>query len=226
MDPKVGRFASIDPYKGRVGKPISQHRYLYADQSPVSKSDPTGMLTLVELNVAGAEVQGLRVIRAATAANTTRWFMTRLVVGAITTAAAAKGVWDWTQQMNWLMEARKESPIRLQHYTTEIGKQFIENSGAINAPSGTNYFSPFIYASSAEAGERNATPYLPDFYISLNLYRKADELNGWREVEPKIWWIDGKPVFREGGGREYWNSRPVFINGLMRARTPFIPLTD
>ncbi len=42
MDPKVGRFASVDPFNGVLLDPMSLHRYLYANASPVSFKDPTG----------------------------------------------------------------------------------------------------------------------------------------------------------------------------------------
>jgi large repetitive protein len=41
-DPNVGRFASVDPREGSLGSPISQHRYLYANDNPLSFFDPTG----------------------------------------------------------------------------------------------------------------------------------------------------------------------------------------
>ena len=50
MNPTTGRFASVDPFQGDPESPVSLHRYLYADQSPVSKSDPSGRLTLVEVS--------------------------------------------------------------------------------------------------------------------------------------------------------------------------------
>lgn len=42
MDPSAGRFASIDPELGHVTRPITQHGYLYAGQSPTLYMDPTG----------------------------------------------------------------------------------------------------------------------------------------------------------------------------------------
>jgi RHS repeat-associated protein len=48
MDPKVGRFASVDPYTGQSTNPISLHRYLYANVSPIQFSDPTGKFSLTE----------------------------------------------------------------------------------------------------------------------------------------------------------------------------------
>jgi len=51
MDPRVGRFASVDPWAGKIGVPLSQHRYLYAGASPASFVDPTGQ-SLVDVMVA------------------------------------------------------------------------------------------------------------------------------------------------------------------------------
>jgi RHS repeat-associated protein len=42
MDPRVGRFVSVDPFAGDPQAPFSLHRYLYANASPLSFFDPTG----------------------------------------------------------------------------------------------------------------------------------------------------------------------------------------
>jgi RHS repeat-associated protein len=55
-DQSTGRFASVDPYAGDPQAPVSLHRYLYANVSPVSFRDPSGYTTLVELNSA-SEIQ-------------------------------------------------------------------------------------------------------------------------------------------------------------------------
>lgn len=49
MDPSTGRFTSADPYDGCVECAMSQHKYLYANVSPISKRDPTGKFTLLEV---------------------------------------------------------------------------------------------------------------------------------------------------------------------------------
>jgi RHS repeat-associated protein len=48
MDPGTGRFASIDPFAGDRQTPISLHRYLYANASPVSFTDPSGEAPLTD----------------------------------------------------------------------------------------------------------------------------------------------------------------------------------
>ncbi len=51
MDPMTGRFVSEDPFKGDPNGPVSLHRYLYANQSPVKMKDPTGKFGLAEIAV-------------------------------------------------------------------------------------------------------------------------------------------------------------------------------
>jgi RHS repeat-associated protein len=227
MDPKMGLFASVDPLKGQIGIPISQHRYLYARQSPVSFTDPTGLLFFSDLSISNILGASQRVVATTVSKNLWSWLLVRQVLGAsIIAGAAAEGGWDKLRMVDWLLKAKNEKPIRVQHYTTESGRIFIDRSGSIMAPGGTNYFSPFIYTSGEDAANRNATPEIPDFYISLNVYRVADEISGPRTVDPRVWGTTDNPIFREGGGLEYWNGLPVFINGLLRSRSPWIPLTE
>lgn len=48
LDTRVGRFASVDPFIGDLQAPISLHRYLYANVSPVNFSDPSGQTPLTQ----------------------------------------------------------------------------------------------------------------------------------------------------------------------------------
>jgi RHS repeat-associated protein len=43
MDPRVGRFVRMDPFRGRHTAPPSLHRYSYASQNPVTLIDPSGL---------------------------------------------------------------------------------------------------------------------------------------------------------------------------------------
>lgn len=42
-DPDTGRFLSIDPVNVSAGNVLTFNRYVYADNNPINKSDPTGM---------------------------------------------------------------------------------------------------------------------------------------------------------------------------------------
>ncbi len=42
-DPDIGRFLSIDPVNVSAGNVLTFNRYVYADNNPINKSDPTGM---------------------------------------------------------------------------------------------------------------------------------------------------------------------------------------
>lgn len=50
-DPAVGRFTSVDPFAGDPQAPVSLHRYLYANASPVVMCDPSGQFTLTGVMV-------------------------------------------------------------------------------------------------------------------------------------------------------------------------------
>ena len=44
MDPRIGRFAGMDPYPGRNVDPITLHKYLYAGANAVDRTDPSGLM--------------------------------------------------------------------------------------------------------------------------------------------------------------------------------------
>jgi len=49
-DANLGRFHTLDEYEGRTGEPLSLHKYLYAHANPVTGWDPSGRMTLGEVN--------------------------------------------------------------------------------------------------------------------------------------------------------------------------------
>jgi RHS repeat-associated protein len=49
--PDQGRFTSVDPYGGDPQSPVSLHRYLYANVSPINVKDPSGRFSLIDLTV-------------------------------------------------------------------------------------------------------------------------------------------------------------------------------
>jgi len=49
LNPETGRFVSVDPWAGDPQSPVSLHRYLYANSSPMLYVDPTGQWSLVEV---------------------------------------------------------------------------------------------------------------------------------------------------------------------------------
>jgi RHS repeat-associated protein len=49
MDPRVGRFAGMDPFGGLSEGPASQHKYLYTSANPVNLQDPSGLFSMTTL---------------------------------------------------------------------------------------------------------------------------------------------------------------------------------
>ena len=52
--PSVGRFTSVDPFAGDKLSPVTLHRYLYGNASPITYSDPGGEITILDVFFAGA----------------------------------------------------------------------------------------------------------------------------------------------------------------------------
>ncbi len=59
LDPKTGRFVSVDPFGGMTSDPISLHRYLYASLDPVNTTDPTGLISVSDVSGALAAIGNL-----------------------------------------------------------------------------------------------------------------------------------------------------------------------
>ncbi|MCT7981237.1 RHS repeat-associated core domain-containing protein, partial [Laspinema olomoucense] len=53
-DAGIGRFTRRDTYEGRLGNPVTLHKYLYANGNPVNYVDPTGLYTLAEVQTANS----------------------------------------------------------------------------------------------------------------------------------------------------------------------------
>jgi RHS repeat-associated protein len=87
MNPENGRFTSVDPYSGDPQAPVSLHRYLYANASPVSFSDASGEFTIA-MQLSTVSIS-----------NT-------LASAAIATLATAA-----------LIELARDLPVRMNHYT-------------------------------------------------------------------------------------------------------------
>jgi RHS repeat-associated protein len=49
-DAGVGRFTRRDTYEGRIGEPITLHKYLYGNANPVNFTDPSGLSALSEFS--------------------------------------------------------------------------------------------------------------------------------------------------------------------------------
>ncbi|MEQ8848076.1 putative Ig domain-containing protein [Botrimarina sp.] len=56
FDPSVGRFVSADPFGGIPQNPLTLNGYAYANDNPINYADPSGYLSLAEINV----VQGIK----------------------------------------------------------------------------------------------------------------------------------------------------------------------
>jgi RHS repeat-associated protein len=46
FSPDLGRFTTVDPFRGQLPEPLSLNRYLFAVADPVTKSDPSGLVPL------------------------------------------------------------------------------------------------------------------------------------------------------------------------------------
>jgi RHS repeat-associated protein len=72
-DAGVGRFTRRDTYEGRVGEPVTLHKYLYGNANPVNFTDPSGLSALSEFSSTSLSISqqmvailaGVGIVRAA-----------------------------------------------------------------------------------------------------------------------------------------------------------------
>jgi RHS repeat-associated protein len=48
MNPSSGRFQTMDSHEGTINDPASLHKYLYANDNPVNRTDPSGHSSIAE----------------------------------------------------------------------------------------------------------------------------------------------------------------------------------
>ncbi|MCC5618314.1 RHS repeat-associated core domain-containing protein [Nostoc sp. CHAB 5836] len=51
-NPNTGRFTRRDDYQGRLGEPLTLHKYIYANGNPASFTDPSGFYSIAESSAA------------------------------------------------------------------------------------------------------------------------------------------------------------------------------
>lgn len=61
-NPAIGRFPTMDTYAGRVGEPITLHKYIYANANPVSNVDPGGQFALPSVSLSMGNIATLSTI--------------------------------------------------------------------------------------------------------------------------------------------------------------------
>lgn len=64
--PDSGRFTSADAFEGEIEDPSTLHRFAYASNDPINRADPTGFVTLLELDLVQKVQSNIRSIEAQT----------------------------------------------------------------------------------------------------------------------------------------------------------------
>ncbi|OJH33810.1 putative Ig domain-containing protein [Cystobacter ferrugineus] len=67
MDPRSGRFVSLDPYPGESTDPVTLHKYLYANSAPTYYVDPSGYFGVASIGNIGLSMNLQGITRVGTA---------------------------------------------------------------------------------------------------------------------------------------------------------------
>jgi RHS repeat-associated protein len=63
---RTGGFISRDSFNGDIYDPLSQHKYQYAHRNPISNTDPSGLMSLLDINISNkllAKIIGLTILK-------------------------------------------------------------------------------------------------------------------------------------------------------------------
>jgi hypothetical protein len=85
MDPGQGRFLGMDPWGGNDAETVTLHKYLYANVNPAIGVDPSGNLTLTDLNTA----QDIQAVLSSVTQVGLRQFLKQAVTGTMRVARLA-----------------------------------------------------------------------------------------------------------------------------------------
>ncbi len=95
MDPANGRFTQMDLFSGYDSDPVSLHKYLYANGSPVDYSDPSGYYSISELSTVSGVQKALSAIAVNTTINVAQEIVVQyLVLGDVTISHLRQAVFD------------------------------------------------------------------------------------------------------------------------------------
>ncbi len=147
--PNVGRFVSMDTFKGQASIPSTLNKYLYASSDPVNSTDPSGLFTLTQLNTTIAISSTLLLIsqpsfqhQLSTIASTLIRAMGSRAVQAespIFTENALKKSREKLEADVTALAARKGKRNVLFHYTSEVAVTLIFADQCITASAGYNH---------------------------------------------------------------------------------------
>ena len=74
-DPHISRFTSRDPVKGKAFEPLTLHKYLYCNNDPINRTDPSGEFTfhVADAIITGSAFYGHMINLAAYGASSGDW---------------------------------------------------------------------------------------------------------------------------------------------------------
>ncbi len=111
LNPGQGRFIGMDSWKGGPYDPISLHKYLYADASPVMYIDPSGHMTMTLAMAPPSLMSTLATISIGSASRLITTFAVRLLL--VVGTAAISGSSAIINNENTLNQARIEQERRI-----------------------------------------------------------------------------------------------------------------
>jgi RHS repeat-associated protein len=178
-NPSSGRFASTDPFEGRLTEPMSRHRYGYGNDNPISFADPSGRIAIP--GEIGVVLSGLDILLALGASVWLTQIATALLSpqeveweAVLNNETTISGDWLGIPLENYDFVLTASSP--LYHYTGSwvifsFGTKFKEINPASN---------PFEFASQAEG-----VLYSPR-WVGTNKASRASRIY-WRRSNSGVW---------------------------------------
>jgi RHS repeat-associated protein len=116
----TGRFMTMDTYAGNTHDPVSLHKYLYTEDNPVNRVDPTGHAETADVGLAGGLGIGIEAWTLAGINAARIWSIARIGIIAGTVAATVTSDTSKTRSNPYVMTLQLQEGTDLHYWSTAI----------------------------------------------------------------------------------------------------------
>ena len=203
-DTQTGRLTKRDFYEGRAGEPITMHKYIYANQNPATMIDPSGLVSMTEINLVQRWMGDLQKNLSSAAPAVLQSLRTASTRSIGILKAVSR---NYTKAENLVLKVAKMFKIPALVYGRDMGRTTLHVGRAIT---GFGFTSDNPYTTGAELTDLTMTKLLPLVlsYESKKRYQWYRNLDVHTKYRPPGYQTDEYPYLKtsQGGRSKYLNG--------------------